>query len=74
MIRYLIAVDSYWSESYSTPMTQAENDESVAQMKLEIMANGPITASMAVYQNFYSWKPSQGIPHYLCGKHFSSLS
>ena len=41
-------------------MTQAQIDAVVSQMKTDLKMNGPITATLTVYDDFQDWDPSAG--------------
>ncbi|GAU91150.1 hypothetical protein RvY_03463 [Ramazzottius varieornatus] len=58
-------VDSYWINyqkgGKQAQMTQVQIDAVVSQIQQDIMANGPLTATMEVYDDFQDWDATQGV-------------
>lgn len=58
-------MDSYWINyqkgGKQAQMTQAQIDAVVSQIQQDIMANGPLTATMEVYADFQDWDATQGV-------------
>ncbi|OQV17882.1 putative Cathepsin B-like cysteine proteinase 4 [Hypsibius exemplaris] len=59
----LNVVDSYWIDykKKDVKLSQAEIAASVNKMQTDIMANGPITATLKVWDDFQNWDASDGL-------------
>ena len=59
----LLLVDSYWINyqkgGKEAVLNQTQIDAIVSQIQQDILANGPLTATMTVYSDFQDWDATQ---------------